>query len=64
MNWNELLQAALTLVVAFLLRWLFGVIGVEISEELFLAIVAGIVAWLLGLFGVEVARGFKVRGIR
>lgn len=64
MNWNELLQAALTLVVAFALRWFLGVIGIVLDEELFVAIVAAIVAWLLGLFGVNVARAAKVRGIR
>lgn len=64
MDWNKLLQSALTLVVAYGLRWFFGVIGVELDEGLFAAIVAGIVAWLLGMFGVEVARGLKVRGIR
>ena len=64
MNWNELLQAALTLVVAFALRWFLGVIGVVLDEELFVAIVAAIVAWLLGLFGVNLARAAKVRGIR
>jgi hypothetical protein len=64
MNWTELLQAALTLVVAFAFRWLLSVIGVELDEGIFAAIVGGIVVWLLGLFGVEVARAAKVRGIR
>lgn len=64
MNWNELLQAALTLVVAFLLRWFLGVIGVSLDEAVFSSIVAAIVAYLLGLFGVEVARAAGVRGIR
>lgn len=63
MNWKELLQAALVLVVAFALRWFLGAIGVAIDEELFVTIVGAIVAWLLSLFGVEVARAAKVRGI-
>jgi len=64
MNWKELLQAALSLVVAFALRWLLVAIGVELDEGVFIALVAGIVVWLLGLFGVEVARAAKVRGIK
>jgi len=64
MNWNSLLQAALTLVVAFFLRWFFAAIAIELDEGLFAAIVAAIVAWLLGLFGVEVARAAGVRGIK
>lgn len=64
MNWNELLQAALTLVVAFFLRWFFAAIGIELEEGLFAAIVGAIVAWLLGLFGVGLARAAGVRGIR
>ena len=64
MNWKELLQAALVLVVAFALRALLSAIGVSLDDEVFIAIVGGIVAWLLSLFGVEVARSLKVRGIR
>lgn len=64
MNWKDLLQAALSLVVAFALNWLLGQIGVQLSEEVFVALVAGIVVWLLGLFGVEVARAAGVRGLR
>ena len=59
MTWQELLQSALTLVVAFGVRWFLTLIGVEIDPTLFATIVAGIVVWLLGLFGVEVLRGFR-----
>ena len=64
MNWKDLLQAALSLVVAFALNWLLAQIGVQLDEEVFVALVAGIVVWLLGLFGVEVARARGLRGIR
>jgi len=64
MNWTELLQAALVLVVSFGVRWFLALINVEIDEQLFATIVAAIVAWILALFGVEVARAFKVRGIK
>lgn len=63
MNWKELLQAALTLVVAFALRWFLSLIGVSIDDTLFATLVSAIVVWLLSLFGVEVARALKVRGI-
>ena len=64
MNWNELLQSALVLVVAFGLKWFLGLIGIEIDEAQFGSFVAAIVAWLLSLFGLNVARAAKVRGIR
>ena len=64
MNWKDLLQAALSLVVAFGLRWLLIAISVELNEEVFVAIVSGIVTWLLGLFFVEAARAAGVRGIK
>lgn len=53
---TEVLKPVLVIVVAFLLRWLFAAIGVEIDEGTFNAIVAGIVTWLLALVGVEGAR--------
>ena len=59
MTWQSLLQSALTLVVAFGVRWFFALIGVEIDDTLFATLVAGIVVWLLQLFGVEVARGIR-----
>ena len=58
MTWQELLQSALTLAVAFGVRWALALIGVQLSEDIFVSIVAGIVVYLLGLFGVEVFRGF------
>ena len=64
MNWNELLQSALTLVVAFAFRWLLSAIGYELDEGIFAALVGALVVWLLSLFGVEVARAAKVRGIK
>lgn len=63
MNWKDLLQAALVLVVSYGLKWLLALIGVTIDEALFNTIVAAIVAYLLALFGVEVARARKVPGI-
>ena len=59
MTWQELLQAALTLVVAFAARWFFALINVTIDDVLFNTIVAGIVVYLLQLFGVEVFRGIR-----
>ena len=62
MSWQELLQAALTLVVAFGVRWFFGLVGFEIDDALFNTLVAAIVVYLLQLFGVEVLRA--VPGVR
>jgi uncharacterized protein YacL len=53
---NELLKAALVLVVSFLLRAILTALGVDIDPELFNTIVAAIVAYVLAAFGVEVAR--------
>jgi len=53
---NELLKAALVLVVSFALRVGLAAIGIEIDPVLFNTIVAGIVAWILAQFGVEVAK--------
>jgi uncharacterized protein YacL len=53
---NELLKAALVLVVSFLLRAVLTALGVDIDPELFNTIVAAIVAYVLATFGVEVAR--------
>jgi Kef-type K+ transport system membrane component KefB len=58
--WIDLLKAALTLVVGFLLQLFFKAIGVEIDPALFNTIVAAIVLWFLTLFGTEAT----VRGIR
>ena len=48
MDWYKLLQGALTLVVAFALRWFLAWIGVEMADEQFVAFVAAIVASVLG----------------
>jgi uncharacterized protein YacL len=53
---NELLKAALVLVISFLLRAVLTALGVDIDPELFNTIVAAIVAYVLAAFGVEVAR--------
>lgn len=55
---NELLKAALTLVVGFLLKVGLAAIGVEIDPVLFNTIVAAIVLWILAQLGVEVAKAF------
>jgi len=62
MDWKTLLQAALVLVVRFLLVWFFALIQVEIDPVLLDTIVAAIVAYLLALFGIEVLR--RVPGVR
>ena len=59
MTWQELLQAALTLVVAFTVRWFFQLIGVELDDATFAALVGAIVTYLLALFGIEVFRGMR-----
>lgn len=56
MDWMNLLSAALTLVVSFLLRWFFAYINVQIDEQLFNTIVAGIVLWFMTLFGANTTR--------
>lgn len=48
---SELLKSALTLAVAFGVRWFFALIGVEIDEVIFNSIVAGIVVWLMTQLG-------------
>lgn len=53
---NELLKAALVLVISFVLKWFLALIGVEIDPELFNTLVAAIVAYVLALLGVEVAK--------
>ena len=53
---NELLKAALVLVISFALKYGLGAIGVSIDEALFNTLVSAIVAYVLALFGVEVAR--------
>ena len=50
MDWTHLLQAALTLVVSFGVRWFFAQIGVSMDDASFVAFVGAIVTWLLGLF--------------
>lgn len=64
MSWNELLAAALTLVVGFLLQLAFKALKVEIDPALFNTIVAAIVAYFLALFGVEAARAAGVKGLK
>jgi hypothetical protein len=53
---NELLKAALVLVVSFLLRFALVAIGIEIDPVLFDTIVTAIVVWILAQLGVEVAK--------
>ena len=53
---NELLKAALVLVISFLLRLALGALGVEIDAELFNTLVTAIVAYVLALLGVEAAK--------
>jgi len=55
---NELLKAALVLVVSFLLRFVLTAIGVQIDEVLFNTIVSAIVVWVLAQLGVEAAKSF------
>jgi len=53
MDWKTLLQAALTLVVGFALKWFFALVGFEIDPALLDTLVAAIVTFLLGLFFVN-----------
>lgn len=53
---NELLKAALVLVVSFVLRIVLAAIGVEIDPVLFNTLVGAIVVWILAQLGVEVAK--------
>lgn len=53
---NELLKAALVLVVSFLLKAGLAAIGVDIDPVLFNTLVAAIVAWILAQLGLEVAK--------
>lgn len=58
---NELLKAALVLIVSFLLKLGLAAIGVEIDPILFNTIVAGIVTWILAHLGLEVAKALAPR---
>jgi hypothetical protein len=49
----EFLKSVLLVVVAFVLKFVLAAIGVELDEEVFVAIVAAIVSYLLALFGFE-----------
>jgi uncharacterized protein YacL len=53
---NELLKAALVLVVGFALRLALAAIGIEIDPELFNTLVAAIVTYVLALLGLEAAK--------
>jgi len=59
MDWKELLQAALTLVVAFGVRWFFSLIGFELDEATFIALVGAIVAYLMGIFTLKLGYAAK-----
>lgn len=63
MDLSQLLQAALTLVVSFGLRYLFSLIGFSLDEAVFNALVAAIVTALIGLFLVK-ATARAVRNTR
>ena len=56
MNWQELVASALTIGVAFAVRWFFSLIGFELDDALFNALVGAIVVYLLHLFGIEILR--------
>lgn len=64
MQFDEVVQAILVVLVGAALRFGLGLIGIEIDPVLFNTIVAGIVAYLLGLFGYEVARNVAPRRFR
>ena len=65
MDWSHLLQAALTLVVSFAVKWFFAQIGVSMDDASFAAFVGAIVTWLLGLFiHTNVKNGLMKTGLR
>lgn len=49
----DLLKAALTLVIGFLLKMAFAAIGFDIDPVLFNTLVAAIVVWILTQLGLE-----------
>jgi len=53
---NELLKAALVLVIGFALKVFLAAIGVEIDPVLFNTLVSAIVAWILAHLGLESAK--------
>ena len=63
MNWTQLLQAALTLVVGFAVRYFFNLIGYPMPDAEFALLVGAIVTYLLGLFGVNAVR-YAIRNTR
>lgn len=61
MEWKKLIEAVLVPLLAFVFRWLFSVIGVEVSDEFLATLVSAIVAWILAqLFGAPVARALRL----
>lgn len=56
MKLNELIAAVLTPLIAAGLKYLLGLLGVEIDAALFNTIVTSIVAALLALAGVEAVK--------
>lgn len=57
MDYRKLVEAVLTPLVAFALRWFLALIGFELSDEVLFGIVGAIVSWLLAqLLGEPVAR--------
>jgi len=58
---NELLKAALVLVVRFALVYLAGLFGIAYDEAVLNSIVIAIVAWILAQFGLEAKASFLAR---
>ncbi|MFZ5589647.1 MAG: hypothetical protein ACOY4M_08440 [Pseudomonadota bacterium] len=61
MEWKKLVEAVLTPLVAFAVRWFFSLIGFSVSDEVLFALVGAIVAWILAqFFGTPVARALRL----
>ena len=65
MEWQKLAEAVLIPLVAFGLKWVLSLIGVELDDVTFNTIVAAVVATLIGLVfadaGARAIRSFRAR---
>lgn len=64
---DPVVQAALVVIVAYLLKLLANAVGIPLDDAVLNTLAAAIVAYLLGLFGLEVVKraapGLRKRGL-
>ena len=60
---DPVLHGALVVVAAFVMKWIFGYIGLELDEATLNTLAAAVVAYILSLFGLGLLRRTGIRGI-